>query len=199
MEIHHDKHHAGYVANLNKALAGHPDLAEKTLEELVQDIDALPESIRTAVRNNGGGHFNHSLFWHSHEAPRAAAEPKGALARCDQRSTFGDFAAFKGKFSEAAAKVFGSGWAWLVKKDGKLEVVSTPEPGHPAAARRFPAPGPRRLGARLLPEVPEPPARVHRRLVERGRLGPGGEAARGGMSSRGPGGSIPATRDRSRT
>ena len=124
MEIHHDKHHKAYVDNLNKAVAGHPDLASKKVEDLLKGLDALPEAIRTAVRNHGGGHFNHSLFWPS-MMPHGGGEPKGALADAI-RSTFGDFAGFKGKFSEAATKVFGSGWAWLVKKGGKLEIASTP-------------------------------------------------------------------------
>jgi Fe-Mn family superoxide dismutase len=128
MEIHHDRHHATYVNNLNAALEGH-DVGNKTVEELISNLDALPESIRTAVRNNGGGHANHTLFWQI-LSPNGGGEPTGELANAI-KETFGSFEAFKEKFSDAAAKRFGSGWAWLVVKDGKLEVTSTPNQDSP--------------------------------------------------------------------
>src|SRR5438552_3458358 len=126
MEIHHGKHHNAYVTNLNKALESAPDLANKTLAQLLaNNCAAVPESIRTAVRNNGGGHANHSMFWtimSAHSAQSAA--PSGALAS-DINSTFGGFDQFKEKFNAAATTRFGSGWAWLLKSGGKLEITST--------------------------------------------------------------------------
>jgi len=124
MEIHHGKHHAGYVTKLNAALEGHDDLAEKSVEELVRDLTSLPEEIRTAVRNNGGGHANHSLFW-SIMSPDGGGVPEGALAGPID-TAFGSFEKFREEFSAAAAKRFGSGWAWLVKDSGgALSVTST--------------------------------------------------------------------------
>ena len=124
MEIHHSKHHNAYVSNLNAALEKHPELAGKTLEALVSDLAGVPEDIRTAVRNNGGGHFNHSLFW-TVMAPNGGGEPSGALASAID-GAFGDFVSFKDTFSKAAATRFGSGWAWLGTKGGKLAVLSMP-------------------------------------------------------------------------
>lgn len=124
MEIHHSKHHNAYVTNLNAALEKHPHLAGKTLEELVNDLAGLPEDIRTAVRNNGGGHFNHSLFW-KFMTPNGGGEPSGALAQAIS-TAFGDFASFKTTFAQAAVGRFGSGWAWLGFKGGKLTVLSMP-------------------------------------------------------------------------
>jgi Fe-Mn family superoxide dismutase len=130
MQIHHDKHHQGYVNKLNAALEGHPDLQAKSVEELLSDLDALPESIRTAVRNNGGGHANHTLFWPS-MSPDGGGEPEGALAEAIN-ATFGSFSAFKEQFSQAAATRFGSGWAWLcVDGGGSLQVLSTPNQDSP--------------------------------------------------------------------
>jgi Fe-Mn family superoxide dismutase len=123
MEIHHGKHHAGYVAKLNGALEKHAQLQKLPVEQLLGDIGRVPEAIRTAVRNNGGGHANHTLFW-SIMAPKAGGEPSGALAKAIG-STFGNFASFKQQFSDAAATRFGSGWAWLVINGGKLAVLST--------------------------------------------------------------------------
>ena len=124
MEIHHDKHHNAYVTNLNKALESAPDLADKSLEELLANNCAIvPESIRTAVRNNGGGHANHSMFW-TILAPNSGAAPSGELADAIN-AAFGTFDAFKEKFNAAATTRFGSGWAWLLKSGGKLEVTST--------------------------------------------------------------------------
>lgn len=124
MEIHHGKHHNAYVSNVNAALAKHPELAGKSLDELVTDLAGVPEDIRTAVRNNGGGHFNHSLFW-TVMLPNGGGEPGGALAAAIG-AAFGDFASFKETFAKAAATRFGSGWAWLGVKDGKLAVLSMP-------------------------------------------------------------------------
>jgi Fe-Mn family superoxide dismutase len=129
MEIHHDKHHGGYVNNLNKALEGHPDLQKLSLEELLASLNKIPENIRTAVRNNGGGHWNHSLFWQIMKKG-GGGEPKGDLAEAIKKA-FGSFAEFKSKFSAAALNRFGSGWAWLFVKDGKLVVDSTPNQDNP--------------------------------------------------------------------
>lgn len=124
MEIHHTKHHQTYVNNLNAALEGHTDLAAKSIEDLVANLKDLPESIQTAVRNNGGGHFNHSFFWESLQAPSAeAAIPASLKSRLE--ADFGSVEAFKEAFAKAAATRFGSGWAWLVDRDGHLEVLST--------------------------------------------------------------------------
>lgn len=124
MEIHHTKHHQGYVDKLNAALEGHSELAEKPLAELLRDIKNVPETIRTAVQNNGGGHANHSLFWTVLSA-NGGGEPSGVLAE-KMTATFGSFADFKDEFSQAAATRFGSGWAWLVvSADGSLAVYST--------------------------------------------------------------------------
>lgn len=129
MNIHHTKHHNTYVTNLNAALEGHADLQNKTIEELISDLDVVPEDIRTAVRNNGGGHANHSLFWKI-LSPNGGGEPKGELAE-KINEKFGSFAAFKEKFEQAAITRFGSGWAWLVLKNGELEVTSTPNQDNP--------------------------------------------------------------------
>lgn len=130
MTIHHDKHHAAYVNNLNAALEGKADLASKSIEELISNMDAVPEDIRTAVRNNGGGHANHSLFWEI-MSPGGAKEPTGALADAI-KSSFGSLDDMKKKFNEAGTKRFGSGWAWLVKtKDGKIDIISTPNQDNP--------------------------------------------------------------------
>jgi len=136
MEIHHDKHHAAYVNNLNKALEGHADLQEKSVEELMRDIKKVPEDIRTAVRNNGGGHANHSLFWTIMSAD-GGGEPGGDLATAI-KSTFGGFDEFKQKFSDAATKRFGSGWAWLGVKGDELHVGSTPNQDSPLMEGHIP-------------------------------------------------------------
>jgi superoxide dismutase, Fe-Mn family len=129
MEIHHTKHHQAYVNNLNAALEKHPDLQSKSLDELVRNPNALPEDIRTAVRNNGGGHYNHSIFWMV-MSPNGGGEPKGDLGNAIV-STFGDFAKFKETFGQAAITRFGSGWAWLGLKGGKLEIISLPNQDAP--------------------------------------------------------------------
>ena len=130
MEIHHTKHHQTYINNVNAALEKYPALAEKTVEDLIRDLNAVPEDIRTVVRNNGGGHANHSLFW-TIMAPKAGGEPSGKLGEAI-KSAFGGFDAFKDQFSKAAAGRFGSGWAWLsVDGSGKLVVTSTPNQDSP--------------------------------------------------------------------
>jgi Fe-Mn family superoxide dismutase len=136
MEIHHDKHHAAYVNNLNKALEGHTDLQEKSVEELMRDIKKVPEDIRTAVRNNGGGHANHSLFWTIMSAD-GGGEPGGDLASAIE-ATFGGFDEFKQKLSDAATKRFGSGWAWLGVKGDELHVGSTPNQDSPLMEGHIP-------------------------------------------------------------
>ena len=123
MEIHHDKHHAAYVTNVNKAIAGKPDLEKKTVEHLIGNLDAVPADIRTAVRNNGGGHANHSMFWKL-LGPKAGGAPTGPLADAIT-AAFGSFETFKEKIEAAGMGRFGSGWAWLVVNGGKLEVCST--------------------------------------------------------------------------
>ncbi len=128
MEIHHGKHHAAYVANLNKAVAGTP-LESKSIDDIVKDIASAPENIRGPVRNNGGGHWNHSFFWKV-LGPNAGGAPTGKLAEAIN-STFGSFADFQAKFEAAGVGRFGSGWAWLVANNGKLEIVSTPNQDNP--------------------------------------------------------------------
>jgi len=129
MEIHHDKHHAAYVTNLNAALKDHADHQGKPIEELIKNLSAVPEGARAAVRNNGGGHANHSLFWQVLK-PGGGGEPSGALGQAIA-GELGGFAAFKEAFNKAATTRFGSGWAWLVVKDGKLAVTSTPNQDNP--------------------------------------------------------------------
>jgi superoxide dismutase, Fe-Mn family len=136
MQIHHDKHHQAYVNNLNAALDKHPDWHKKTLEELLRGINTVPEDIRTAVRNNAGGHYNHSLFW-TIMAPKAGGEPSGALADAIGK-TLGGFAKLKEILSNAAATRFGSGWAWLAVSGGKLEVFSTANQDSPLMDGKIP-------------------------------------------------------------
>lgn len=123
MQIHHGKHHAAYVTNVNKALESAPELASLSVEELLRNINRVPDAIRTAVRNNGGGHANHMLFWEI-MGPNKGGTPSGALADAIS-STFGSFDDFKAKFGNAGITRFGSGWAWLVVKDGKLDLYSS--------------------------------------------------------------------------
>ena len=140
MEIHHDKHHGAYVTNLNKALESAPDLQNKTVEELLANNCAIvPENIRTAVRNNGGGHINHSMFWQI-MAPKAGGNPSGDVAQAIN-STFGSFDQFKEKFNASAAGRFGSGWAWLVKTGGKVDIISTANQDSPVMEGKFPVMG----------------------------------------------------------
>ena len=138
MEIHHGKHHAAYVTNLNKALETHPDLQNKTIEELLSDnLSSIPDAIKTAVRNNGGGHANHSLFW-TLLSPQGGGAPKGQIEDVIT-ATFGGFDTFKEKFTAAATTRFGSGWAWLVK-DGsdKFEIISTANQDSPILEGKTP-------------------------------------------------------------
>ena len=129
MQVHHDKHHAAYVTNLNAALEKHPELSSKTLEALLMDLNAVPDDIRTAVRNHGGGTWNHNMFWDI-MAPKAGGEPEGQLEKVIA-TEFGSFADFKAQFEKAAMGRFGSGWAWLVKKGGKLSIISTANQDNP--------------------------------------------------------------------
>jgi superoxide dismutase, Fe-Mn family len=129
MEIHHGRHHNAYVTNLNAAIAGNADLEALSIEQLCQHLGDVPEAIRAAVRNNGGGHFNHTLFWNI-MAPNAGGAPEGALGAAIA-ATFGSFDDFKKAFADAGVKRFGSGWAWLVVKDGKLAITSTPNQDNP--------------------------------------------------------------------
>lgn len=131
MEIHYSKHHQGYVNNLNKALENHPELSDKSVEELLQELNSLPEDIQTAVRNNGGGHYNHSLFWNI-MSPNPQTQPSDKLLEMINRD-FGSIDKLKEEFNNAAAKRFGSGWAWLVQDGGKLEVISTPNQDSPVS------------------------------------------------------------------
>lgn len=140
MKIHHGKHHAGYVKKLNAALEKHSELANKSIEELIAAIDAVPADIKTAVRNNGGGHANHSLFWKV-MSPNGGGEPSGELAEAI-KSTFGSFEDFKSKFEAAAAGQFGSGWGWLVVNgQGNLEITSTPNQDNPLMEGKKPVLG----------------------------------------------------------
>lgn len=136
MEIHHTKHHQAYINNANNALKDHPALEAKSVEELISDLSQVPEAIRTVVRNNAGGHANHSLFW-TVMAPNAGGEPTGDLAAAIS-AAFGSFAAFKEKFAQAATTRFGSGWAWLVVSKGALEVTSTPNQDSPLMEGKTP-------------------------------------------------------------
>ena len=129
MEIHHDKHHGAYVTNLNKALEGHADLQNLSVEGLLAQINKVPEAIRTAVRNNGGGHMNHSMFWKIMKKG-GGGEPTGDVASAI-KTAFGSFADFKTKFAQAAATRFGSGWAWLLFRDGKLAIESSANQDNP--------------------------------------------------------------------
>ena len=129
MQIHHGKHHAAYVNNLNAALEKHPNLQGKSAEDLIRNLSGVPEDIRTVVRNNGGGHVNHTMFWKM-MAPNAGGAPTGAVADAIN-SSFGGFDAFKEQFAKAAAGRFGSGWAWLIDAGGKLTIESTPNQDNP--------------------------------------------------------------------
>ncbi len=139
MTIHHDKHHAAYVNNLNAALEKHPELSGKSLEALLGDLNAVPEDIRTAVRNHGGGTWNHNMFWMI-MAPKAGGQPKGELAKAID-SAFGSFDAFKAELEKSANGRFGSGWAWLVKRGNGLAVVSTANQDNPMSEGMTPVMG----------------------------------------------------------
>lgn len=140
MQIHHDKHHLAYVNNLNSALEKYPDFFEKSAEELITDLNDVPEEIRIAVRNNAGGHVNHSMFWQI-MSPDGGGEPTGELAE-EIGKNFGSFSEFQNKFNEAGLKRFGSGWVWLVKtNDGKLEIISTANQDNPMTEGYIPVLG----------------------------------------------------------
>ncbi len=139
MTIHHDKHHQAYVTNLNGAIEKHPELAGKSLEDLLMDLNSVPEDIRTAVRNNGGGTWNHNMFWEI-MGPKAGGAPKGELAKALD-STFGSFDSFKSELEKAGMGRFGSGWAWLVKKGNGLAIVSTANQDNPMSEGMTPIMG----------------------------------------------------------
>lgn len=134
MKIHHDKHHQAYVDKLNAALENHKDLGEKPIEELIKDLGSLPEEIKTAVRNNGGGHLNHSFFW---PLLKKDVEVSGEILEAI-KATFGNFEGFKDGFSKVALGIFGSGWGWLVVRDGKLEIMMTPNQDSPLTQGKIP-------------------------------------------------------------
>jgi Fe-Mn family superoxide dismutase len=136
MEIHHTKHHQAYVNNLNAAIEKAPELAGKSLDELMRGINSVPEAVRTAVRNNGGGHWNHSMFWEIMSAT-AGGEPSGKLADAI-KGAFGDFTKFKEQFAAAGVGRFGSGWAWLINEGGKLAITSTPNQDNPVMDGKMP-------------------------------------------------------------
>ena len=145
MEIHHSKHHNTYVTKLNGALEKHPELADRPVEELIAEIGALPGGIQTAVRNNGGGHANHAMFWQL-MSPKGGGEPGGALGDAIGQ-TFGDFATFQEQFKNAALGRFGSGWAWLIVDDsGQLQITDTPNQDSPLMRDLAPTPGTPILG-----------------------------------------------------
>ena len=140
MQIHHDKHHGAYVTNLNAAVEKHAELGSKSAEDLIKNLNAVPEDVRTAVRNNGGGHVNHSMFWQI-MAPKAGGEPSGKVGDAIKQ-TFGSFAEFQTKFNDAGTKRFGSGWVWLVRtKDGKLDIISTANQDNPMMEGHWPIMG----------------------------------------------------------
>ena len=139
MKLHHDKHHQTYVTNLNGAVEKHPDLGKKTPEELLKDLAGVPEEVRTVVRNNGGGHVNHTMFWQIMK-PGGGGDPIGAIAN-QIGEDFGTFEAFKKQFNESTAKQFGSGWGWLVYRGGKLEIITTPNQDSPLMQGLFPVLG----------------------------------------------------------
>ena len=140
MQVHHDLHHQAYVNNLNAALEKYPELQSKSPEELIKDLSNLPQDITGPVRNNGGGHVNHTMFWQI-MAPNAGGEPTGAIAQAISEN-FGDFESFKQKFNDAGTKQFGSGWVWLVRTtDGKIEITSSPNQDNPMSSGHFPIMG----------------------------------------------------------
>ncbi len=136
MQIHHDKHHAAYVTNLNKAVAEAPELANKKIEDILRDLNSVPEKVRAAVRNQGGGHLNHTLFWHMMKKG-GGGEPSGEVAKAMNKA-FGSFSGFQEKFTEAATKVFGSGWAWLVLDGSQLKIQPAPNQDSPISQGQTP-------------------------------------------------------------
>jgi Fe-Mn family superoxide dismutase len=139
MHLHHDKHHQAYVNNLNAAIEKHPELANRPAEDLLRKLDSVPEDVRTAVRNNGGGHVNHTMFWQIMK-PKGGGEPTGKIA--DQiKKDFGSFEDFKKQFNETTAKQFGSGWGWLIYDGGKLKIITTANQDSPLSQGHFPVLG----------------------------------------------------------
>jgi superoxide dismutase, Fe-Mn family len=136
MTLHHDKHHATYVNNLNAAIEKHPELGKHTAEDLLRNLNSVPEDIRTVVRNNGGGHVNHSMFWNIMK-PSGGGEPTGKIA-AQIRKDFSDFEAFKKQFNETTAKQFGSGWGWLIWESGKLAITTTGNQDNPLLQGKYP-------------------------------------------------------------
>src|ERR1035438_9783667 len=164
MHLHHDMHHAAYVKNLNAALDKHPELHKKTPEDLLRDLNSIPEDIRGAVRNNGGGHVNHTMFWQIMR-PHGGGDPVGPIGEVIKK-TFGDFKTFQEKFNAAGVGQFGSGWVWLAG-DGKGEVKIFSTPPHVHIARPPSHLRQRCLGACLLSEIQQPPPRISAGVVER--------------------------------
>ena len=136
MKLHHDKHHQAYVTNLNGAVDKHPDLGKKSAEELLKDLAGVPEDVRTTVRNNGGGHVNHTMFWQIMK-PKGGGDPSGDIAQ-QIKADFGSFEDLKKQFNEATAKQFGSGWGWIIFVGGKLKVVTTPNQDNPLSQGHYP-------------------------------------------------------------
>ena len=176
MGIHHGKHHGGYTTKLNTAIAG-TELEGKSIEAILGDLGAVPEGIRGAVRNNGGGYANHCLFWEI-MSPNGGGEPSGALANAIN-SAFGSFADFQAAFSAAAANQFGSGWAWLVAEGGVGQRDFNAQSRYTAYGRQDADPRNRCLGTCLLPELSEPASGLHRRILQRHQLGEGRGIVRG--------------------
>ncbi len=136
MHLHHDKHHQAYVTNLNAAIEKHPELSKHSAEELLRNLNTVPEDIRTAVRNNGGGHVNHTMFWQIMK-PNGGGEPTGKIAE-QIKKDFGSFEDFKKQFNETTAKQFGSGWGWLISEGGKLKIITTANQDSPLSQGHFP-------------------------------------------------------------
>ncbi len=136
MQIHYGKHHAAYVTNLNNAVQKYPDLANKSAEDLLRDLNSVPEDIRTVVRNNGGGHVNHTMYWKIMRA-KGGGPPTGAIADAI-KSAFGAFEDFQKQFNDAGVKQFGSGWVWVINKGGKLQITSTPNQDNPLSQGSYP-------------------------------------------------------------
>ena len=180
MRVHHDKHHQAYVDKANAALEG-TEWADREVEDVLRNLSSLPGDKQGPVRNNAGGHYNHTLFWQM-LSPDGGGEPGGDLGSAIGE-TFGSFDSFKEEFKNAGIARFGSGWAWLVKDSSGLAVVSTPNQDSPISDGSRAAARLRRLGARLLPQVPEQAPRLHRRLLERRQLGLRSSAPRRGWLS----------------
>ena len=167
MTIHHTKHHQAYIDNLNKAIEG-TEFADWSIEDIIKKLDKLPDDIKTAVRNNGGGHINHSLFWEI-MGPNGKGKPDGELAK-QIDAAFGSFEDFQKEFENAGKTQFGSGWAWLVVDNGKLAVTKTPNQDNPLTNGKKPILGVD-VWEHALPEVPEPQAGVSQQFLESGQLG----------------------------